>query len=62
VCSSDKQLIRLFKDGTKDVIKKREVEKKKEELIQIQAQQKKAAAISERKKELMKQNADNANG
>ena len=62
VCSSDKQLIRLFKDGTKDVIKKREVEKKKEELIQAQAQQKKAAAISDRKKELSKQNADNANG
>jgi hypothetical protein len=33
VCSSDKQLIRLFKESTKDVIKKREVEKKKEELI-----------------------------
>ena len=33
VCSSDMELARLFNKSTKDVIKKREVEKKKEEII-----------------------------
>lgn len=40
VCSSDKHLARLFNKSTKDVIKKREIEKKKEELIKQQLKSK----------------------